>query len=60
MIIDKNNVFIDDFELQSDEISYTYYTLKYLLDNYKDYEITMIIGKDQLENLVTNLYLKKQ
>jgi len=55
MIIDKNNVFIDDFELQSDEISYTYYTLKYLLDNYKDYEITMIVGKDQLLNL-TNWY----
>ena len=48
----KKNVEIDYFELYSDsEISYTYETIKYLLEKYSNYELTMIIGRDQLLNL---------
>ena len=51
MIINHKNVFIDEFELLSENISYTYYTIQYLLKKYSNDDITMIIGKDQLLNL---------
>ena len=51
LIIEHENILIDDFELKSNQISYTYNTLRYLLDKYKDYKLTMIIGGDQLSKL---------
>ena len=51
LIIKNNNVKVDTYEVVSELSSYTYYTVKYLLDKYQKCDLFMIIGKDQLFNL---------
>ena len=47
----KYNIEIDEFELKSNPDNYTYNTIKYLINKYKDSSLTMLIGYDQLLNL---------
>ncbi len=59
------NLEVDDFELKSDEINYTYITIKYFLDKYKgqDIKLYFLMGSDQVEkfNLWRNaLEISKQ
>ena len=42
---------IDNFEMKSNRINYTSYTLEYLMKKYSDYKIFMVIGEDQFNNL---------
>lgn len=42
---------IDDFEMKSNGINYTCYTIEYLIRKYSDYKISMVIGEDQFNNL---------
>tara|TARA_B100001750_G_C15259372_1_gene471876 strand:- start:153 stop:713 length:561 start_codon:yes stop_codon:yes gene_type:complete len=52
LIFKKNKkVFIDDFEVKSEVINYTYITIQYLKNKYKNAILTMIVGYDQLLNL---------
>ena len=51
MIIGNKDIDIDTFEIKSKQDNYTYYTLKYLMENYKFSNLYMIIGEDQLLNL---------
>ena len=51
LIIKKNNIKVDAYEIMSELSNYTYYTVKYLLNKYKNCNLFMIIGKDQLLNL---------
>ena len=51
LIIKHDNVEIDMYEIKSELSNYTYYTVKYLLDRYKDSTLSMILGEDQLLNL---------
>tara|TARA_Y100000996_G_scaffold411022_1_gene394405 strand:+ start:592 stop:1158 length:567 start_codon:yes stop_codon:yes gene_type:complete len=51
LIIGKKNIKIDTFEVDSNRINYTYYTLKYLIQKYQSFNIYMVIGEDQLANL---------
>ena len=44
------NVEIDDFEINSSNKNYTFYTIEYLLKKYSDFKITMVIGEDQALN----------
>ena len=45
------NVEIDDFELYSKKKNYTFHTIKYLINKYKDAKITMVVGQDQIYKL---------
>tara|TARA_Y100000590_G_scaffold283487_1_gene318904 strand:+ start:165 stop:743 length:579 start_codon:yes stop_codon:yes gene_type:complete len=47
---DNEKIFIDDFEITSNLKNYTYITVEYLKSKYKDAELTMILGYDQLLN----------
>lgn len=50
-ILFKNtNVVIDKFEINSKKKNYTIHTVNYLIDKYKNYKITMVLGLDQLRN----------
>ena len=51
LIIENDNVKVDTYEIVSELSSYTYYTVKYLLDKYQKCNLFMIIGKDQFLNL---------
>jgi len=51
LIINKDNVLIDGYETVSNVPNYTFHTIQYLMDKYKDSDLFMIIGKDQLINL---------
>ena len=51
IIINNKNIKIDTFELDSKKDNYTYYTIKYLIQNYDFSDLYMIIGEDQLINL---------
>ena len=51
ILFENQNVKLDNFELLSNKKNYTYYTIKYLKDKYKNDSITMILGQDQLEKL---------
>ena len=51
LIIKKNNITVDNYEIISKLSNYTYYTVKYLLNKYKNSSLFMIIGKDQFLNL---------
>ena len=51
IIIDDKNIKIDTFEIKSEKDNYTYYTIKYLIENYKISDLYMVIGEDQLMNL---------
>ena len=42
---------VDDFEIKSKDENYTYLTVKYLMEKYKNCIFTMVIGKDQLHFL---------
>ena len=55
LMFDNSNVEIVDYEIKSKLPNYTYYTLKFLMNKYKEDNISMIIGQDQLLNL-TNWY----
>lgn len=49
---------INKYELNSKEISYTYKTLKYFKEKFKNYNFFLIIGDDQYDNFKTwNNYL---
>ena len=49
-ILFKNtDVIIDEFEINSNQKNYTIHTVNYLVEKYKDYKITMVIGLDQLK-----------
>jgi len=55
-ILFKNtDVIIDDHEINSEKKNYTIHTVKYLINKYKNYKITMVLGLDQLKNF-TNWY----
>ena len=51
ILFEKTNVEIDRFEIDSNKKNYTIHTIRYLLDKYKKYRVTMVIGLDQLKNL---------
>ena len=51
LIIKNDNIKVDTYEITSKLSSYTYYTVKYLLNKYEGADLFMIIGKDQLFNL---------
>ena len=51
LMFPETNVIIDDYELNSDTKSYTYYTLKYLINKYELNSITLILGQDQLNSI---------
>ena len=50
LIFDSSKVNIDEFELKSNNINYTYLTIRYLRKKYKDASLTMVLGLDQLLN----------
>ena len=50
ILFDNKKIEIDDFDLKTDSINYTYLTVEYLEKKYINSEISMIIGYDQLEN----------
>ena len=47
----RKKIYIDDYEAKSNQTNYTYLTIQYLKKKYKEYDIYMILGKDQLNNL---------
>lgn len=49
----KNNpkVIVSDYEINNDGVSYSYNTVKYFKDNYKDEKIYFIIGTDRAKDL---------
>lgn len=47
-IEDKKNYFIEDYEINKKTKSYSYETMKYLLDKYPKDEIYFLIGEDSL------------
>ena len=49
--LQSKNIKIDDFEIKSKDINYTYFTIKYLIKKYKNYKIFMVLGEDQFNNL---------
>ena len=51
LITKESNAKIDTYEIMSKVSNYTYYTVKYLLNKYKNCDLVMIVGKDQLLNL---------
>lgn len=63
LLFDNNKVIIDDYEILSNKINYTYLTIDYLEKKYKNSCLTMIIGKDQISNLSNwnnfNIFIKK-
>ena len=53
LIANDKKIEISNFEIKSNEINYTYFTIMYLKEKYKNCSLSMIIGKDQLLNLHT-------
>jgi len=51
LIIKNKKVCIDEFEVKSKEINYSYITIQYLKNKYKNASLTMIVGVDQLLNI---------
>jgi len=51
LLLDEGKKYIDDYEAKSNQVNYTYLTIQYLKKKYKRYDIYMILGKDQLDNL---------
>ena len=52
MIKDNNNLEVSDYELKN-TLTYTYQTLDYFKDNYKQDEIYFICGSDNLKEITT-------
>ena len=50
-MLNSKSVEVIDFEIKSDKRNFTYYTIKYLEQQYPNEELFMIIGKDQMCNL---------
>ncbi len=50
LLFNNKRIIIDEFELESKKPNYTYYTIEYLKNIYKD-DLTMVIGYDQLINI---------
>jgi len=49
-ILFKNtDVIIDSYEINSEKKNYTIHTVKYLIEKYENYKITMVLGLDQLK-----------
>ncbi len=42
---------IDEYEVHSNQTNFTYLTIQYLMKKYNEYEIFMVLGRDQLSNL---------
>tara|TARA_B100001750_G_C15365856_1_gene524697 strand:+ start:143 stop:703 length:561 start_codon:yes stop_codon:yes gene_type:complete len=55
LVFNHNKVTIDDFEINSKNINYTYNSLKYLVKKYNKDNIVLIIGEDQI-NKLSNWY----
>jgi len=51
ILFNNNKIIISDFEGNSNKDNYTYLTINYLKEIYKNSDLTMIIGNDQLVNL---------
>ena len=49
--LQNKDIIIDDFEIKSNDVNYTYYTIKYLIEKYSEYKIIMVLGEDQFNNL---------
>lgn len=47
-IADKAYFFLEDYELKKESVSYSYETLEYLNQRYKEYDFYFIIGADSL------------
>ena len=52
ILVSQRDIKIDAFELESNKDNYTYHTLKYLIKSYTFSDLYMIIGEDQLSNLL--------
>ena len=50
ILFNNKKITIDDFDLNKNQINYTYLTISYLKKKYKNSSLSMIIGKDQLIN----------
>ena len=51
LLFENNKVIIDDYEIFSEKLNYTYLTIDYLEKKYLNCSFTMIIGRDQMANL---------
>ena len=45
-VSEKENYFVSDYEIKSNRISYTYYTINYFREKYPEDEFYLIIGSD--------------
>ena len=50
LLFDNSKISIDLFEIESNDINYTYLTIDYLKRKFNNCKLTMIIGNDQLAN----------
>ena len=53
------DIIIDKYEIDSERKNYTIHTVNYLVNKYKKYKITMVLGLDQLRNF-NNWYKFKE
>ena len=59
ILFKKTDIIIDKFEIDSERKNYTIHTVNYLVNKYKKYKITMVLGLDQLRNF-NNWYKFKE
>lgn len=45
---DNENFFVCDYELKTDRVSYTFYTVEYFRNTYPDDELFLLVGSDML------------
>ena len=55
ILFNNTDIIIDSCEINSKKKNYTIHTIKYLINKYENYKITMVLGLDQLRNF-TNWY----
>ena len=51
LLFDNSKIEINDYEIKSKTENFTYLTILYLREKYKECSLSMIIGKDQLKEL---------
>ena len=51
LLFENNKILIDNYEIISKKLNYTYLTIDYLEQKYPNCSFTMVIGKDQIANL---------
>ena len=49
----EKNIIVSDFELNNEGVSYSYITVNYFSDKYKDSKLYFLMGSDMLENFPT-------